>query len=168
MPRGLITTFWVLVLGLGSYFGVVYGKEYYKVKMAETCTDRLRMIETAKRKFQQTTPYRNADSYSDLLPFIPFTGFPMCPHGGKYVDELDVSKETRCTCNGVPEFEPDTPGVDPMKNGYNDLAQPAGKTAPKAGVSIYDFFHNKLSWKGTDKDPLKKQKESEKKLFGEK
>ena len=170
MPRWLFTTFWVLVLGLGSYFGIVYGKEYYKIKMAQTCTDRLRMIENAKRKFQQTTPYRNADSYSDLLPFIPMPGFPMCPHGGKYYDELDVTKPTQCTFNGLPEYEPDTPGVDPKRNGYNDLAPVKGqdKGVSEKGVSLYEFFHDKLKWKGTDKDPLKSQKESEKKLFGEK
>ena len=140
----------VVALTAGIYFGTIWGKEFYKIKMCETCTERMWLIEAAKKKYS-ANGHGKVSRYSELLPYLPFTGFPMCPFGGRYENELDLDKPVACTLNGNPDYEPKTPGIPLARNGYMDLA---GK--PKA-VSFFDFFVTKAQKKQVDE---KKKKSS--------
>lgn len=142
------------------YFGSTWGKEYYRVKMGQTCTERMFLIEEAKKKYRAQSS-GNPSRYSDLLPFLPFTGFPMCPWGGKYEHELDLDHPVTCTLNGDKNYEPATPGINPKRNGYMDLA------VKRKTVTLFDYFYNKANWKGTDKDPLADDPKSKKSLFND-
>jgi hypothetical protein len=119
------------------------------------------LIEEAKRKFAAEFPGRNPDTHSELLAYLPFTGFPMCPWGGEFSNKLDIDTQVTCSLNGNKDYEPETPGVDLMANGYMDLAQDA------QAITIFDFFHRKFSWKDTKKDPLSKEEIKRKSLFGQ-
>jgi len=142
------------------YFGATWGREYYKIQMCQTCTDRMFLIEDAKEKFRVSHPGGKPDMYSDLLAYLPFTGFPMCPWGGKYENELALDKKVTCSLNGDPVYEPSTPGVDLRRNGYMDLAK------KRKSVSLFDYLYDKASWKNSDRDPLAKDEKQRKKLFG--
>lgn len=162
MPRFIVNIFWFGLTLAVLYYGGIWGREYYKIKMAQTCTQRMWLIEEAKQKFMRDFPGRSVDTYSELLAYIPFTGFPMCPYGGEYQNSLDISKKTTCTLNGNPEYEPNTPGVDPKKNGFMDVEK------KRDGVTFYEFFHDRISWKDTEKDPLTPKDKKKKELFGTK
>jgi len=119
------------------------------------------LIEEAKKKFAAEFPGRHPDTHSELLAYLPFTGFPMCPWGGEYNNKLTLDAVVTCSLNGNEEYEPETPGVDPLRNGYMDLAKEG------EGVTIFDFFHRKFTWKDTKKDPLSKKDTKRKALFGQ-
>lgn len=158
--RFFVGLMWLAIGTAVLYYGTKWGKEYYKVKMGQTCSDRMWLIEDAKNKFKaQFGPSATVTHYSDLLPFIPFTGFPMCPWGGEYEHKLDVNIPVSCPLNGLAEYEPDTPGRNPLRNGYQDLA---GKNT---GVTFFQFMHEKATWKGTDKDPNAPAKKKKSGLF---
>lgn len=147
------------LLTAGTYFGVNYGKEYYKIKMGQTCSERMWLIEMAKEKFKKANPGKQPQLYIDLLPHLPFTGFPMCPWGGNYTNTLSLNKQVECSLNGNPNYEPNTPHLDPKKNGYMDLHQ------KRKAVTFFEFMYEKITWQNTEKDPLKKQKEKYKDIF---
>jgi hypothetical protein len=161
MPRIITRLFWFLSLGSLIIFGTLWGREYYIVKMCEQCTERMFLIEEAKKKFAAEFPGRHPDTHSELLAYLPFTGFPMCPWGGEYNNKLTLDAVVTCSLNGNEEYEPETPGVDPLRNGYMDLAKEG------EGVTIFDFFHRKFTWKDTKKDPLSKKDTKRKALFGQ-
>lgn len=162
MPRIIVNLFWFSFCLAGLYYGGIWGREYYKIKMAETCTQRMWLIEEAKQKFTKDFPHSKPDTYSELLAYIPFTGFPMCPYGGEYDNCLSLDKKTSCTLNGNPEYEPNTPGVDLKRNGYMDVEK------KRDSVTLFEFFHNRVSWKDTEKDPLSSKEKRKKELFGTK
>jgi flagellar hook-associated protein FlgK len=118
------------------------------------------LIEEAKQKFSKDFPGKKPDTYSELLAYIPFTGFPMCPYGGEYQNCLSLDQKTACTLNGDPQYEPETPGTDLKKNGFMDLAK------KRDSVTFYEFFHDRISWVGTEKDPMKSENKQKKQLFG--
>ena len=110
-----------------TYVGSVYLSQYHKISLGRTCKHRMQTIEAAKQKFRAENPYSIPTKYSDLLPHLKFTGFPMCPWGGIYSNELSLTNKVECSVNGNPEKEPNTPRTNPKKNGYCDL-EPEGKT----------------------------------------
>lgn len=135
------------------YYGTEWGREYYKIKMGEMCSERMWLIENAKTKYKQRFGEQAViNHYSDLLPFLPNTGFPMCPWGGEYANRLDANKQVTCSLNGKSEYEPETPGVNPMANGYQDLA-----VAQKA-MGLYEFFNRENGVKGTNSPKKKKSR----------
>jgi hypothetical protein len=159
MPRFLVNLFW-LALGLATlYYGSIWGREYYKIKMAETCTQRMWLIEEAKQKFAKDFPGRKPDAYSDLLAYIPFTGFPMCPYGGEYENCLSLEEKTSCNLNGNPQYEPNTPKLNAKRNGFMDLE------SKRNSVTFFEFFHDRVTWKDTEKDPLSSSEKKKKELF---
>jgi hypothetical protein len=160
MPRFIVTIFWIGLSVAVLYYGSIWGREYYKIKMAETCTQRMWLIEEAKQKFAKDFPHRNPDTHSELLAYIPFTGFPMCPYGGEFGNCLTLENKTTCSLNGDPEYEPNTPGVDLKRNGFMDLEK------KRDSVTFYEFFHDRVSWKDTEKDPLSAKEKKKKALFG--
>jgi hypothetical protein len=125
----LITSIFVL-----THFGIKFAKEYYKIQKCETCTARMRSIETAKKQFKAIYSSTIPDGWNDLLPFLPNKSIPECPWGGKYEHALDLKKQVTCSLNGNPEYEPSTPGIPLTQNGYMDLATP-----PKA-LSLRDLL----------------------------
>jgi hypothetical protein len=132
------------------YYGSKWGREFYKIKMGETCTERMWLIEEAKQKYRKahggsSSPRR----YSELLPYLPFTGFPMCPWGGEFKHALDLNRPVECSLNGNPKYEPDTPGKNPLRNGYMDLAE--GRKA----TSLVDFLLQKNKQETHKKNPGK-------------
>jgi hypothetical protein len=162
MPRIITRLLGLTIIVCLTVFGTMWGREYYMIKMCQTCTERMWLIEEAKQKFSKDFPHRSPDTHSELMAYLPFTGFPMCPWGGEYSNKLSLKEVVTCSLNGNKEYEPETPGVDPNFNGYMDLGQ-----EPEA-VKFFDFFYNKMSWQNTKKDPLSKKKdEKRKKLFGE-
>lgn len=112
-----------LLLCIGSLAWVTLTalQQYHKITLGKTCQERLQIIENAKKKFKAVNPDTEVTRYSDLLPHIKYTGFPMCPWGGTYSNERSLKKPTACSCNGDPTKEPLTPQTNPMKNGYCDL-----------------------------------------------
>lgn len=161
MPRLIVRLLWFSLAFASLYYGSKYGREYYKIKMADTCTQRMWLIEEAKEKFKRDHAGGNPTAFSDLITYIPFTGFPTCPYGGDFDNCLNLDEKTSCKLNGNPAYEPSTPGIDPKKNGYMDLAK------KRDAVTIFEFFNNQASWKNTFKDPLKDSRDKKKKeLFG--
>lgn len=154
--RGFIFLIGFVIIIALSYFGTTWGREYYILKMGKTCSERMWLIETAKEKYRKKTGQKRGkvDTYAELLPFLPFTGFPMCPWGGEYQDKLDLDKKVSCPCNGKPEYEPkNSPeGTNLMFNGYNDLG-----TIPES-IPLNDFLLEKAHLKKKEKG-----KEGEKK-----
>ena len=151
--RLIMTILWVAVGTTLLYYGTKYGREYYKVKMSETCSERMWIIEKAKEKFKKRFGAQsNIESYAELLPFLPYAGLPMCPWGGEYQNVLDLNKQVTCPLNGKAEYEPVTPGENPLANGYQDLAK------PQQAMGLAEFFSRKKAPEETAK--------KESKLFG--
>jgi hypothetical protein len=87
----------------------------------------MKAIQEAKMKFRERYPKSTPSKYYELLPYLKFTGFPMCPWGGTYTQELSLTLPVQCSCNGDPTKEPDTPLTELKKNGFCDL-EPEGET----------------------------------------
>jgi hypothetical protein len=139
------------VLGYLLYQGGNWGREFYKIKMCEQCTQNLREIEEAKAKFRRDHPSELQANYTDLKPYMQGVGIPTCPWGGDYINVTNLDQEVTCSLNGKQEFEPATPGYPLKENGYMDLA-------PKAKVNTYtSYVYEQLldtynSWVGKEKE----------------
>lgn len=152
----LFVTLLSLILALAVlHYGSLWGKEFYKVKMGETCSERMQLIEAAKAKYRKRYGGGVIQHYGDLLPFLPYTGFPMCPWGGEYSNTLNVGTPVTCSLNGQPDYEPMTPGLNPMANGYQDLA-------PKMPLNPWTILQHVVSPPGAAAAAKKK---AEVKLF---
>jgi hypothetical protein len=157
--RFFITLVFVAALTALMYYGTAYGREYYKIKMSETCSERMWIIENAKAKYISKHGAAAIGHYSDLLPYLPFGGFPMCPWGGTYENMISTTEQVTCTKNGDPDCEPNTPGENPLANGYQDLAK------PQQAMGLYEFFNRKRAdGATTDSTPAPPKKS---KMFGD-
>jgi hypothetical protein len=147
--RGFITIASLVVISVLTYLGSTWGREYYILKMGQTCSERMWLIERGKEKYREATGRKTGkiDTYAELLPYLEFTGFPVCPWGGEFEHKLDLDKKVESPFNGKPDYEPKvTPdGVNIMTNGYNDLGE-----IPE-GVTLIDFLHKKTTnWGKSD------------------
>lgn len=127
--------------------GAIWLSEYHKISLGRECHRNLETLEEAKKKFEQKYPGAKPLHYADIYKLLPH-GFPTCPWGGAYTNELNLDACAECSMNGNPKTEPDTPRTNPKQNGFCDL-EPEGATR-----TIVTKIRNQiLRWTGHKKTP---------------
>jgi hypothetical protein len=127
--------------------GAIWLSEYHKIYLGRQCHKNLKTIEEAKKKFEQQYPGAKPLQYSDIYKLLP-SGFPACPWGGTYTNEIDLQACAECSMNGNPKTEPDTPRTNPKQNGFCDL-EPEGATR----TILTKIWNKILQWTGSKKTP---------------
>jgi hypothetical protein len=151
---------YILLAGVVFYISVTWGNEYHLVSAGQECANRMADIEKAKAEFMRKNPGATPSSYADILPYLPYTGVPLCPLGGRYEHELDAHHLCTCSLNGNPSYEPPTT-MDPLKNGYHDLAVKREK------INILEFLSYKIQGvlQGKTIDPNLEKEKIRKNIF---
>lgn len=126
--------FWVGLICLGLWLGVPMGKEAIKRHDGKRCHENIIYIENGKKRYIQSLSFQqdgravppgNPPRYIDLIPYMPLKNIPECPCGKPYLNVLELGIQTTCQVNGMEAYEPNTPNVSPVSNGFHDLSKPA-------------------------------------------